>query len=179
MTPSIPIPFEVGSTVWWPGRGYKTREVTCPECCGTRSLKLTLGNGAVETLKCAHCGPGYDPPRGSVTEHYHEHTPEEITLGNVGLDSRDGPRYNIPDGGYVYATALFSTREACGARCVELNAAAAEDEERRRVVNLESKRRGLAFSVSYWRRKIADLKHEIEVAENQLGRSLERRKITP
>jgi hypothetical protein len=170
---SIEIPFAIGSQAWWSGPDYKTEYVTCDECGGSRRVIVLRHDGEQLSLKCHHCGPGYQDPMGSVKRTLPGFGPRLVTPTRVEMDTRDGKqrfRYYTDDGtGIIDDDRLHATREACQAQCDELTAEAKEGERRRELAQLTSNRDHLAFSVPYLRRELAEKRREVERLEEQLG----------
>jgi uncharacterized protein YbaR (Trm112 family) len=166
---SIQIPFDIGEQVWWVGRGHHEEWITCPECNGDKALTLIQGNGEKVSINCACCSLGYEPPTGTIKRNYYHFEPQEFICRTADL-SFDDFRYTNNYGDNVNVKdSLFKTKEECQKRCEELNAEKEKDEERRLLVNTESKRRDMAWSVHYWGRKVGDLKKELEFAQKRLS----------
>jgi hypothetical protein len=166
---SIEIPFNIGDRVWWTGRGHHEEFVTCPECLGQKFLTVTQGNGQSFTINCACCSLGYEPPSGVIKRNFYHFEPTEFVCKTIQFYSDDF-RYENEYGETTDTKEhLFATKEECQAKCNELNKYHSEDEERRVLANITSKRREVAWSVHYWARKIADLKKELEIAQDRLN----------
>jgi hypothetical protein len=58
--------YQIGDVVFtgsWKAREHWEK---CPDCGGTRTLKVTLFDGTEYIIDCASCAHGYDPLRGTV-----------------------------------------------------------------------------------------------------------------
>lgn len=172
-TPSLPIPFAIGETVWWIGPGHRREPVTCPECAGTRAHTLTLGNGETVSIACEHCRSGYNPPQGLVWLDVYEYAPTPFVCGRIDIS---GDRIHYSESGpdataysSAYAADLFRDRDACLVRCAEKTAEQVALEAGRSAAIAESKRRGLSHSASYWRRQISDAEKVIADARARLS----------
>jgi hypothetical protein len=168
-TPSISIPFAVGSTVWHVGAPYRTTRVVCPECAGSKTITVITGTGERYTLKCQHCGPGYRDPTGMVEQRVPDHTPREVRLDR--LESIDNGRvsYLSHVHGILCDRDLFATEAECGARCAALRAEQQAEIARYDLATLTHRRDHLAFSVPYWSRQIREMETKLERLRGYLG----------
>jgi hypothetical protein len=168
VTASIPIPFAIGEELWWVGRGWREITETCPECAGTLVLTLIKGNGEQQSLDCNYCASGYEPPRGWVKRIVYERKPQAVKPTAVAMGRDPGQfRYTWFDE-TIDASDLYRDRDACAARCDEMNAEHAKEQARLVVANRESKRRNLAFSSHYWSRMVKDLERDLAAARARL-----------
>jgi hypothetical protein len=186
MKGSIEIPFAIGSKVWWVGPGYKTEWVTCPECAGTRLITMRLGNGEEFQIACQTCGSGYDVSRGVIEHTIVGYEPVEVTLTKVQF-SCDKPYYE-GDGaelflkeGHIFhyhleADSLFLNREECAIECAKRRIEQQKNDDDNWLGRCKSKRRDMAWSVTYWKRQRADLLRQLEAVEKRLGLCIEREK---
>jgi len=159
MSGQLEIPFPIGAKVWWSGPKYEETYETCPDCAGTRTIRMALGCGDVVELACATCTCGFDPPRGVVKKTICGYGPREVDLGNVEI-YRDEVRYTAA--GYtIDARELFTDRAMCEVRCEELRAAKQKDEDRMFLARHKSKRHDMASSVRYWRDQVRRLEEEL------------------
>jgi hypothetical protein len=58
--------FNLGDAVWFAATGQRERVERCPDCCGTRVLLVTMGDGTQHSIACSLCGQGYEPSTGVV-----------------------------------------------------------------------------------------------------------------
>lgn len=150
--PCVEIPFAVGSQVWWVGPQYREERITCPECSGERTITLTLGNGSPHVLDCAWCSRGCNPPSGTIARTVCGYEPIEVILKRV-MFSGEEPYYVVDAGRGSTAQPedLFVSYAECVAACETKRAKFQDDHDKRELAQLLSKRRDLAWSVSYWR----------------------------
>ena len=177
--PSVPIPFAVGEEVWWVGSGYRKETVICPECCGTKAITMILGNGETVSLDCAMCGPGYNRPTGTIDRTDYRHVPQRIAPTTVRVDGEEITYHTpAPGGGYyvMYIHDMFTDEQECQVRCDELNQKKAMEEERRIISTRNSKRKDMAFSVTYWRGQVKRLEDELHQAKARLSVSKQKEK---
>jgi hypothetical protein len=174
---TIPIPFALGVPVWWVGHGYREEWVTCPECAGTKKITMILGNGDAVELWCGNCAQGYEPASGLVRISTYHHTPERFTPERVRVDGEE-ISYLTDGHGIVYASNLFLTEAECLAACEALNAKKNAEDEARRLSITKSKRRDLAWSVSYWRNQVKRLREDLARTEAHLMKCEQRKRRT-
>ena len=168
----IPIPFAIGVEVWWVGNGYREEMVACPECCGSRAITMILGNGEHVSLGCALCGPGYQPPTGQIKRTYYQYAPERYVPELVRIDGEEVVYHKaLLGGGYrvAYPHDMFTDKTACQDRCDELNKQRTAEEDRRATAILQSKRRELAYSATYWRQQVKKLEDDLARVKARLA----------
>ncbi len=174
MTNTIELPFAIGEQVWWAGRGHDTVRITCPECDGTKAIDMIKGNGERVMLDCGLCAPGYEQPKGWISQHVYNCKPTPFTprrwdksCGEFTFSEAD-PDSNCFS--YTYAKDLFRDRDECQRRCDELNREYAENQEHLMLANIGSKRKSLAFSATYWAQEVARKEKELAAAKTRLSR---------
>ena len=174
MNNTIELPFAIGEQVWWVGHGHDTETIVCPECAGTKVIEMTKGNGERVSLDCGLCGPGYDPPRGVITRNVYNYTPTPFTPRRWDKSCGEFTFSESEPGSscysFSYAKDLFRDRNECQKRCDELKKELTENQERRMLANISSKRKSLAFSASYWSQQVARYRKELAAAEARLSR---------
>ncbi len=85
---------------------------------------------------------------------------DDIRYSEVNSDATSYTTANAND--------LFTERDACAARCVVLNDEHAAEMNARAIHNLMTSRRDVAFSVSYWSRKVKELEKDLSLAKERL-----------
>jgi hypothetical protein len=174
MTGEVKIPFPIGSEVWAIGPMSHEETITCTECAGAKFVTLVLGSGARHTLACEVCKIGYSNPTGVNRVRVFEFIPKTfICEALYSLDHYGAARYKYL-GNVVDAADLFATYEECLLACQVRNVKLKEEEDRRTVANIASKRANLAFSVSYWRKKVKELERDLSAARVRLEASKEK-----
>lgn len=170
----IELPFAIGEQVWSVGSGHDEVRVTCPECDGTKAIEMVKGNGERVTLDCGLCAPGYERPRGWITQHVYNCKPTPFTPRQWDKSCGEFTfSESNPDAtcfSYAYAKDLFRDRDECQRRCDELNMEYTENQERMTLANISSKRESLAFSATYWAHEVARKRKELALAEARLAR---------
>ena len=176
--PSIPIPFAVGEHLWWTGRGSYEKQITCPECVGTKVVTMILGNGDTHALQCACCTRGCGPALGTITRHVREHTPTAFTparviLGHSGICYSESPPEAMAYS-YTEAKDLYRDRDECQAAC-EAKVSDWRTQEQIDIKNMSSRaKKDLTWSVHYWSRMVKDREREAEAARRQLNKCKEK-----
>jgi hypothetical protein len=158
--------FNIGDTVFHANYSMGEQWVTCPDCFGTKTLKVILGDGTEYVIDCAGCSHGCTPPSGQVKRYAHSSFIEEVVISGVqqtdkGYEYRS--YYHILSGENV-----FATREEAEARAAEL-ITIKDQEEQERLQRKEKDTRSWAWHVHYHRDKIRRAKTEIEYSEKKLG----------
>lgn len=175
---SIPIPFAIGETVWWPGTGYAEKY---PECRGTLAIDVILGNGEKHTMGCEACRIGYDPPRGVVKVQCGEHKPTPYVCQRVEIRGNE-ITYQMDSGSGGYwptdAKNLFRDAAACAAECDRLNIIKRANDEANHIGAMSRHRKSIAYSAHYWRGRIADMEKDLVRARARLSVCKKPRKET-
>ena len=169
---SIPIPFALNVQVWWTGYGERETWIECPECCGTKKVTMTLGNGEQYALDCQACSLGYDPPQGVIKKRERGHKPTPYTPRRVVEVSSKRTTYSeaSPEAtcfNVVSSDDLYASKEECQAACAEKDRGFYTEEEQRIRNLLVKARREMAWSVHYWRRKVSELRADLAAAEKR------------
>lgn len=82
--------FKVGDTVWIAKCNWKPVRKICPTCFGKLEITLILGNGDSVILPCKGCAPGYDPPRGYISEYEYVVGPESTVISGMKIEINYG-----------------------------------------------------------------------------------------
>ena len=167
MPRTIEIPFAVGEEAWWIGNYSKEETIVCPECLGTKVLKVIQGNGKEFNLDCACCSRGYEAPSGCISQTVYYHKPEKIKLGAVDMSCGEF-RYDIGNGWSIYAKDIYKTEAECLDACIKENRVKAAYREEQMLNAIKSKRRDMAWSVHYWQGQIRRFKDDLKRAEDRL-----------
>ena len=163
----LEIPFAVGARVWYSEAHVDTAYEPCPDCAGTKTVTATLGCGLSLQLPCQTCSVGFSAPSGVVKRSVFTAIPQLVTLGNPTMYGED-IYYELDGGGKVRSSELHLWWPASKEQCLEMvrtRTLQYKDQLRRQ---LASKRRDLAWSVTYWRSKVKDLRRNLEIAEQAL-----------
>jgi len=82
--------FKVGDTVWFAKCGIESVQKVCPTCFGKKEVTLILGNGDSVVLPCRGCAPGFDSPRGYISEYEYVTEPEMIAISGMSIEVNYG-----------------------------------------------------------------------------------------
>ena len=165
----IPVPFKIGETLWHAARNHHEEKVQCPECMGTRVITMTLGTGERVALDCEMCRVGWDSARGWVTRSVLTFRAEKFMTVDLEFRSLGEVVYINDRGLRADARVLFPGLEECRVECSRLQQEHDRGREAMMMANLESKRKHLAFSAHYWKRKIVDLEKDLERCRARLA----------
>ena len=166
---TIELPFPLGTWVWAISPESRREKVTCPDCAGKRVLTLTLGNGDEHVMQCENCRSGYDNATGYINVYVFEHRPEKFQCEALySVDHEGRTRYQYL-GRVMDSTDLYVDYDVCAEACRLKNIILHAEQDSRHLAILESKRKSLAFSVSYWRKKVKDLERDLERARQRLN----------
>lgn len=150
--------FQIGDSLWIARVEQAEKWVTCPDCFGTKTLRVILGDGTEHTIDCAGCSPGYDSPRG-VVKSYNIGPVTSVEVV-TGIDcSSERVRYTF--GCWLQDECnVFATKEEATERAHELFLQR-EAEEERRIQEPERRKRSWAWNVHYHRDCIRRAEQEI------------------
>ena len=174
MSAEIKIPFELGVQIWWVGHGHQEKWITCPECVGSKKLRVIQGNGQEFEIDCAACTLGYEPPSGKIKQIVYRHVPTPYTPRRViGFEANGIVNYtDAPEGAtcysYIHSNDMFQNETDCLVACEQRNVEREKWQAENLLSNLKSKKRDLAWSVHYWGRKLRDLERDLELTRTRL-----------
>jgi len=78
--------FKIGDSVWVAKCGLESVRKMCPTCFGKKEVTLILGNDDHVVLPCKGCAPGYDSPRGYISEYEYVTEPEMIVIDGMTIE---------------------------------------------------------------------------------------------
>lgn len=157
------IKHKIGDLVWCASGNTTQVYVTCPDCGGTRHIKLTMFDGTEHTIDCGRCTSGYNPPSGRVSYYQYKADAKQGLVCAVELDSNgveyrvdhyDGCRYCVKD------CDIFSDKADALSRA-EVIEQTHNAEEVARIDKKEKDTRTWAWHVSYHRKAIKDAEKSI------------------
>jgi hypothetical protein len=181
MSGTIEIPFNIGETVYWIGNGYAEEMIQCPECLGTKTIKMVQANGKEFQIDCAGCSVGFERSTGQVKRGVWNHRPTLFTPRRVEISGAE-VRYSEADPtancySCVNAKELFRLEAECLVACDKANEEKAEALRGNEIARLKSKKRDMAWSVHYWQSVISNLERDLENARARLGVCKERERV--
>lgn len=166
--------FNIGDVVYAAVLEGKEESIPCPDCFGTKCLRVILGDGTEHTIDCAGCSPGgYDRPSGLIRISRYSARAKRITISGMDI-SETGCEYRSGCDNYQAAN-LFHDEAGAVARAAVL----AKDREAQQLDELRRKEkpaRTWAWHVHYHRRLIRDAKETIARSEAKLAVAREKSK---
>ncbi len=165
--------FNIGDIIWHASCRGTDKWITCPDCFGTKTLKVILGDGTELVIPCAGCACGFDPPRGVVKTYDYGPRVEQVEITGVEMSATE-TKYR--SSGWIFKDDdVFATKEEAEARCVELVAQRVQEEADRLHLK-EKDHRSWAWHVHYHRDEIRRKQKEIEMHTAKLNVALEHSK---
>jgi hypothetical protein len=156
----MPPRFNIGDRVWVAAYGNVAARITCPVCYGNRAVTLILGNGDEVRLPCGHCSPGYESPRGYVTEYRAEARAYERVIDSVTV-STGAVEYGAENYSFPEARAFATEAEALAA-AEQIAAEAQQANERRADFGKEDAKRSFAWNAGYHLRESKRLREKAD-----------------
>ena len=158
---------EVGSSAWYATYDTKEEWLACPDCAGTKHLRVLLPDETMLRIPCAGCALGYDPPTGTVK--VYKRQPRARLVVIEGLEIADGKTSYHTRGSWRIPEAEVFDTEPEALTAANKKAADADAEERSRVLEKERPTRTWAWHVHYHRNCIKRAEQEIERHTAKLG----------
>jgi hypothetical protein len=165
--------FNIGDTVWHAKAMNKEKWITCPDCLGTRTLKVILGDGTEHVIDCAGCSRGYEGPTGSIRSYNYESVIEPKTITGVQIKSDEVEYYS--ECWILKACDVFATETEARERSAILMTEY-EEAERKRLASKEKPSRDWAWHVHYHRSCIRKAEAEYAYHTAKLAVSLTHKK---
>lgn len=159
--------FQIGQKVF---KGIYERHdtfVTCPDCSGTKHVKVVLGDGTEILIECGGCDPGgYQPSTGAIKQYVYEARAKTHLVTGVKLTA-DEVEYELDKtenyGSYFTGNEaeVFATKEEAMAHANELKSQFEEAENKRLMAKTKDSR-SWAWNATYHRNCIKRLEKELE-----------------
>lgn len=114
--------YKVGDQPWAAiYRHHNEKRVPCPVCYGKLEVTLVLGNGDEIITPCGYCAPGYEKPRGWVTEYAPYAAAERVRITGVEIrETVAGATREYRSGSFIYHPEdLFDTEDEATARATD------------------------------------------------------------
>jgi len=161
--------FSIGDYVWCATTRGKRESITCPDCFGTRTLKVTLGDDTEMEIECSGCSAGYEPPCGSVQTWDYLPSVEHHEVTGVSSSLKDGKEVTEYRCGHRVFEHLntFKEKEEADVRAKEMTKES-QDQEEKKISQKEKPTRTWSWHVHYHRRQIRDAKKNIEYHSKKL-----------
>ena len=171
--------FNIGEKVYVAAFERKAITVTCPDCFGSRRVRVILGDDTEIAIECGGCDPGgYQPPLGYITNYEWAASAELKTV--VGIEERAGEptRYNFAGSCDFEGNKTFATEEEALAKANELRQAH-EDEENRRLMAKTKNTKSWAWNATYHRRLAKKAREDLAYHEAKAVVCAGKAKIQP
>lgn len=144
--------FNIGDIVYQSEYGRQEHFITCPDCIGSKRVKVILGDGTEISIECGGCDPGgYEPSRGVIRQYRYEAKAMRRTVTGLQINAA-GVEYQLDgtSGGWRCGTpeTVFAT-EAEAVAAGEAKKAEAEAEENRRYLAKTKNEKSWAWNASY------------------------------
>ena len=75
--------FKIGDTCWYARAGQHENQITCPDCNGTRRIRMILENDEQVSIDCGGCSRGYLGSLGTITEYGFKAVVRSATIDGV------------------------------------------------------------------------------------------------
>jgi len=155
--------------------------VTCPDCFGTKTLSVILGDGTEMVIDCAGCAPGLNEPRGVIKSYDYEPIVESKTVTGLSIDGEE-IEYHFHLAGSCYTVAKSEDIFASKGEAEERAEVLFEECRRNQENSLQRKEkptRDWAWHVHYYRQQIRRAKQDIERAEAKLNVAIQKSERKP
>ncbi len=158
--------FKIGDKVFRARYDRHEKWVVCPDCLGSRTVKMILGDGTEITIECGGCDPGgYQPSIGKIKQYEYATRVWEHTVTGVCMHGTE-LKYeldNFGSGGYWSGddSNVFATMEEAQAEG-ERQRLEHEAEENKRWMSKTKDHHSWKWNAAYHRRCIKDLERQLE-----------------
>lgn len=157
--------FNIGDKVFKGNYSRLEKWITCPDCLGSKRVKMILGDASEVIIECGGCDPGgYQPSIGLVRQYeYGIEVKSYIVTGVRQNTEKVEYELNCSDGSCCigYPKDTFSTEEEALA-AAEVGRKEAEAEENKRWLAKTKDHRSWKWNAAYHRRCIKDLERQLE-----------------
>lgn len=157
--------FNIGDKVYVSVFDRQPITVICPDCLGSKRVRVILGDNTEVSIECGGCDPGgFEPPRGYITNYRWTASSNARTIIGVTEKEQDGEikyEYHFAGGWCGYDGKTFATEEEALAKANELRQGY-EDEENRRLMAKTKNHKSWAWNATYHRQCAARAQRELE-----------------
>lgn len=164
--------FKIGDTLYIATFNSTDNYIICPDCGGTKTLRVILWDGTEYIIDCQGCSAGYDPPIGYIRTYKRIPKVEVVTLSGMEINQNSPIEYRVRWSSYCYRTLkedeLFVLKEDAEAKAV-VTAKELEEKELAEIEQKEKPTRSWAWHVHYHRKQIRDAEETIARATDQLN----------
>ncbi len=164
--------YNIGDSLYCASFDSMDNYIVCPECGGTKILKVILWDGTEYIIDCRGCAGGYDPPTGYIKTYKRTPKVEIVTISGMEINRNKPVEYRIQLSSCNYQILkedeLFVLKEDAEARAV-VKAKEFEERELSEIEQKEKPTRSWAWHVHYHRKQIRDAEKTIARATDQLN----------
>lgn len=160
---------KINDTVYFASFEMRKKYIECPDCFGTKHLRVILANGEEHNIECSGCAAGYEPPCGRVVRYEYEARVEEKVV--TGMEIRDGVTRYYSDNSILEQQDTFTTKAEAQQRA-EQKAKEWQDEMNRRISMKEKDTRTWAWNVHYHRSCIRRAEKDLAYHKEKLNSAL-------
>ena len=162
--------FNIGDKAWIATTEWNKQQITCPDCCGKKTLTVIMGDGSQLVIDCVACAIAYEPPRGYIETHGNIVVVKEVTIDGVE-ERRDSCEYLYDyhgcSGHIAHNDTIFATKEEAEKRAAEL-VIERDQEEINRLKAKTKPSRDWAWNASYHRKEIKHCEEQLEYHKKKL-----------
>lgn len=159
--------FNIGSEVWYASTQTLNTTVPCPDCFGTRWLKVELADGTVHTIDCAGCARGYLGPAGFLESYVVQELVTQHVITGVSYTAEEGIKYTAVGFYEAPESVVFETEEDAKEEAARLTVKRTEVETKR-LANRMDNAHTWAWHVHYHRRALKEARKQVELHSAQL-----------
>ena len=158
--------FKIGQVVYVAVFEREEYRIPCPDCGGTKKIRVLLADDTMLSIDCGGCDPGgYEPPRGWIPQWRKvvRAIPRTVTSVIVSADAPVEYRLDA-SGGHAYCgtdLTVFATEPEALAYGETIRAES-EAEENRRALAKTRNEKSWAWNYSYHRREAMRARAEAE-----------------
>lgn len=158
--------FKLGDKVFKASYERREKWVVCPDCLGSKHLKVTLGDGSEVTIECGGCDPGgFEASTGRIRQYDYVTEIKEYTVTGVNLRAEEVgyELNNFGHGSYYTGTNkdVLGTKEEALAEG-ERQRLEHEAAENKRWMAKTKDHKSWAWNASYHRRCAKKAEQELE-----------------
>lgn len=157
--------FKIGDQVFQASYGRTERWIICPDCLGSKTVRVILGDDTEVKIECGGCTPGgYEPPWGRIRQYDYAVEVKERTVTGICMHGSE-VKYEMNNFGGSYYTGdekdVFATADEARADG-ERRRVEHEAEENRRWLAKTKDHKSWAWNATYHRRCAKEHERQLE-----------------
>ncbi len=158
--------FEIGDVVFMSDYGKHETFVTCPDCQGSKHVRVILGDNTEIIIECGGCDPGgFQPSTGMIRQYKYKTCirKHKVTAVKIMADRVEYDLDNFGNGSYYTGNNdnVFATEDKAIVYG-ELQKAKLETNENKRLMGKTKDTKSWAWNATYHRNYIKKLESELE-----------------